>query len=142
MGRHSEYNDEIGVEICRVVSNSTKMLEDLCDEHENWPSANAIYEWRIRHPHFGEMYAKAKQCQIEPLVSSILTKVRDHSKDYYEPEPGKKAVNTAHTARLKMEVDAIKWLAGKLSPRLYGEKLEKAPDTDTKTLLQHLIDKL
>lgn len=116
------FTDKLAAEICEVVSTSPKMLEELCNERKHWPTAKCVYEWRIKIPSFGEAYARAKMAQIDALVNHIFVLLRDTSNDYYINDEGKKRINHAHINKLKIEVDAIKWLASKLVPRLYGER--------------------
>lgn len=142
LGRPTIFNPKIEEEICSTVSVSTKMLEELCDEYPHWPCANAIYERRIRDKNFGEMYVRAKQSQIEPLVSNMLKLARDGSHDWIFDDENKMVPNTPHLTRLRIEIDTTKWLAGKLCPRLYGEKKEADVGDKSKSLLQDLIDKL
>lgn len=122
IGRRSTFNFELAEEICLKVSTSPRMLEQLCKEHPHWPIANTIYEWRIKYPLFGEMYTRAKQAQIEPLVNHIFVLLREKSDDYYEDREGKRCIDHAHLNKLRIEIDAIKWLAAKLAPKLYGER--------------------
>lgn len=133
------YSDELAEEICITVSTSPKMLEELCAEMPHWPCAQTIYEWRIVNEKFGEMYARAKCSQIEPLVSTILEKARDRKEDFYDDGDGVK-INYAHLQRLRIETDAIKWFAAKLAPKLYGDKVLDVNVGGT--LLEKVIDKL
>ena len=135
-----DYSDEIALEICELVSICPKMLEELCEENKHWPAPQTIYKWRIKHAKFGEMYARAKQCQIEPLVSTIILKAREASKDFYHDEDGKKHINNAHISRLKIELDNIKWYASKLAPKIYGTSAVTFEAEGS--LLEKFIDKL
>lgn len=140
VGRPLAYTKELGDEICELVSDSPLMLEEICAQNPHLPCAKTIYRWRRKNVEFGQKYAIAKQEQIEPLVNTILNKVRDKSHDFYENTDGSKAVNTAAMARLRIEVDAIKWFASKLAPKIYGEK--KDAGEVSQSLMQSLIDKL
>lgn len=139
---NSTYTEELADEICEAVSTSPKMLEDLCEENKHWPYAKTIYKWRLKYPDFGQKYAIAKQEQIEPLVSTILNKARDKSQDFYIDSEGKSQANTPHLGRLRLEIDAIKWFASKLAPKLYGDRSETNHGVTEGSLMQKLIDKL
>ena len=141
VGRPSTYNDKIGEEICLIVSTTPKMLEDICAENPQFPDAKTVYEWRIKYPEFGQKYTIAKQEQIEVLVSTILFKVRKREDDFFM-NGDNKVVNTAAINRLRMEVDAIKWFAGKLAPKLYGEKASKDDKDKAVSLLATIMDSL
>jgi hypothetical protein len=90
---------------------------------------------------FGESYARAKQVQLEPIVSQLILKPRDSSKDFYIDNDGKKCINYAHLQRMRMELDNIKWYASKLAPKIYGERIHKEVEA-TGSLVEKLIDKL
>ncbi len=140
MSRPSTYNDDIAHEICTAIANTPKMLEEICAENSDFPTAKCIYEWRLRYPKFGEMFARAKQEQIEPLVNTVITKARDARNDFYSDGEGKTCVNHAAIQRLRIELDNIKWYASKLAPKLYGiQKIEIGAE---QSLLEKIVDKL
>ena len=114
---------ELEQEICLAISTSPYMLEELCEENPHWPRANLIYEKRILDASFGEMFARAKQAQIEVLVAHIFNLAR--KKDIYlEDKDGIPFADNAILTNRKLEIDSIKWLAAKLAPKIYGEKKE------------------
>lgn len=141
-GRPSGYNEEIAEEICDAVSDTPKMLEDLCDEHDHWPSAKTIYKWRRKYAEFGQMYTRAKQDQIEALVSRAFVIARDRSNDFVADSEGKLHANTPRVQGMRSEIDMIKWLASKLAPKIYGERKENNIGAEGQSLLQNIIDKL
>jgi hypothetical protein len=141
-GRPTEYSTEIAQEICDFVADTPMMLEDLCDQHPHWPCAQTVYKWRRRHPEFEEIYAIAKRCQIEVLVSHAFRIARDRTSDFVEDNKGNLHANTPRIQGIRSEVDTIKWLAGKLAPKLYGDKITKEVGPESQTLLQGVIDKL
>jgi hypothetical protein len=127
-GRPLTYTDEIGVEICQVVSTSSDGLNKLCAEREHWPIPNTIYEWRIKIKEFGDMYARAKQSQVEVLVEEIIEISDDKTNDtmYIYDDSGemKEICNKEWIARSRLRIDSRKWLASKLAPRIYGDKIQ------------------
>ncbi len=130
MAGKSTFTQDLADEICQVVSTSPKMLEELCADRKHWPRAGTIYEWRLKIPSFAEAYARAKVCQIDALVNHIFVLLRDTSRDYYIDDEGKRKINHAHINKIKIEVDALKWLASKLVPRLYGDRIVKDNDNE------------
>jgi hypothetical protein len=118
--------EELEAEILETVSTSPKMLEKLCEENPHWPRAKYIYAYRIKNPEFGKKYAIAKQCQIEPLVDSMMHMLEEDPNDFYEDNNGVH-VNTAKLQKIRMKIDTIKWFASKLAPKIYGDKVK----TDT-----------
>lgn len=131
-GRPTDYNDELALEICETLATSPKMIEELCSEMDGWPAWQTIYKWRIRHLKFGEMYAIAKQQQIEAILSSMMCKVREKANDFVVDNDGKMIPNTPAMQRLRIENDNAKWFACKLAPKIYGEKITIKSDADEK----------
>ncbi len=122
------FSEDLAREICIAISNSTLGIRDLCKMHSHWPNANTIMEWKIMHPSFGELYARAKQSQVEILVDEIvqiaddtthdtLTKTNKDGDEYYVP-------NSEYINRSRIRIDTRKWLASKLIPKLYGDKIQ------------------
>lgn len=123
VGRPTDCTLELAHEICDEIASSTKGIKVLCRENSHWPNADTIYTWRNRHPEFSDMYARAKQHQVEVLVDSILEIADNTSNDYNVTDEGKIIPNHEHINRCRLRIDTIKWLAAKLAPRIYGDKI-------------------
>lgn len=76
------------------------------------------------------LYASAREAQADKMAEDILTISDDGSNDTYETEDGTRT-NQDVIARSRLRVDARKWLASKMAPKKYGDKL--AIDADIKT---------
>ncbi|HEU5366666.1 MAG TPA: hypothetical protein VFU62_14105 [Hanamia sp.] len=124
MGRPSSYTQELANEICETIQCTSKGIKRLCKEHEHWPSHNTIYRWLSTYSEFNDRYARAKRQQIEVLVDEILSIAEDSSNDYMMNEDGKLVVNHEHIQRSRLRIDTIKWLAAKLCPRIYGDRIQ------------------
>lgn len=126
-----ECTEELALEICRLVSTTPDMLEEICDKNPHIPKANLIYEWRIKYPFFGEMFTRAKQCQIEVLVSRIFMLARSNKGEYIDDDKGVPRPDGVIMNNKRLEIDSIKWLAAKLAPKIYGEaKSDKGNEAD------------
>lgn len=127
-GNVCQFDQEIADEICMKVSVSTRGIRYLCSQNPHWPCFQTIHEWRIKIPSFGEQYARAKCCQIETLTDYSLDLSQEKSQDLIEftDENGNKRStgNAVNVARDRLSVDYIKWLACKLAPKIYGDKLQ------------------
>lgn len=125
-GRPSIYTEELGKRICDAVATSSLGLDDLCELNSDFPIPNTIYEWRISNKKFGEMYARAKQNQVEVLVDEIIKIADDTSRDTIikKNSDGEdyEVCNSEWINRSRLRVDTRKWLAAKLAPRIYGDQ--------------------
>jgi hypothetical protein len=132
LGRPSGYTEEIGEEICLKISTSGKGIQRLCKDNPHWPCFQTIYEWRLIYPLFGEMYIKAKKNQVELLVDEALDIADDSSLDTIvkTTKTGEEyeVCNTEWVNRSRLRIDTRKWLASKLEPMRYGDKIQNNVD--------------
>lgn len=72
-------------------------------------------------------YARAKEEQSELLVEEILNIADDSQNDWEEVE-GRKGtyfrLNREHFERSRLKIDTRKWIASKLKPKKYGDRLD------------------
>lgn len=132
MGVPTTYTQEMADEICETISNSPKGIRRLRKENPHWPNVDTIFNWRLKNKKFAEQYTKAKSDQIDVLVDQILHLCDDKSKDFVDNNKGEKIYNTPHLTRMRYKIDAIKWLAGKLAPKIYGDKSNNDNDGKVK----------
>jgi hypothetical protein len=79
------------------------------------PSIGTILRWVSEKPDFREQYARAREIQAETHADDIVT-IADG------PTEGDDSVKTA---RDRLRVDSRKWVASKLLPKKYGDKLQQ-----------------
>lgn len=124
VGRPSSYNHTIAREICNAISTSTIALLTHCKNNSHWPSLDTIYKWIWAHEEFADQYARAKQLQAQVLADEIVSISDDMSQDIVYDEDGRPRQNNEFIARSRLRVDARKWVAAKLLPRIYGDKIQ------------------
>jgi hypothetical protein len=73
---------------------------------------------------FSEQYARAREAQADALFDEILDIADESANDSYTDENGNERTNQEVVARSKVRIDARKWMAGKLRPKVYGDKLD------------------
>lgn len=124
------YSPEIAEEICSIIATTNKALATICAENEHFPVIATIFRWLDRIPSFREQYARAKEHQADFLADEIIT-ISDHVAEDHTPFTGANVVN-----RDKLRVDARKWIASKLKPKKYGEKIELSGDKENPIAIQ------
>jgi transcriptional regulator with XRE-family HTH domain len=77
-----------------------------------------------------KMYVRARESQADKHAEDILRIADDGLNDTQTDDDGNVIVNHDHIARSRLRVDSRKWLAAKMAPRRYGEKLELAGDKE------------
>lgn len=124
IGRPTKYNSELVEEICNVIASTSKGTKVLCKENMHWPCQDTLFAWLKKYPEFSEQYAQAKICQIELLVDEILEIADDETNDCFIDEDGKPVSNNSVINRARLKIDTRKWLACKLVPKVYGNKID------------------
>ena len=87
------------------------------------PSKSTMFKWLAEQPGFSDQYARAREVQADCLFDDILEIADDGRNDSYMDDGGRVRTDHDVIARSKLRVDARKWMAAKLRPRVYGEKL-------------------
>ena len=127
-------------EICARLSETAYGLAYICRNDDTLPTAKTIFHWMNAEDQAGgdkplcDMYARAKESQADFMAEQILEIADDGTNDYVirENKAGEKveAIDHEHVQRSKLRVDARKWVAAKLKPRKYGDKLELSGDPE------------
>lgn len=134
VGRPSSYNPEIAAEICAELALG-KSLRKVCLP-EDRPSVATIFIWFGKHPEFVEQYEKAKAECADFLAEEIIEIADDGTNDYMESIDAETGgvigykINGEHVQRSRLRVDARKWIAAKLKPKKYGDRVIQQGDKD------------
>lgn len=106
-GRPSLYSEELADEICnRLAEGNT--LTSIC-KLDGMPHIATVMRWALDEEHpFCEKYASARERQADTMAQQIV----DIADEIGDPQA------------LRLRVDARKWLASKMAPKRYGEKIE------------------
>lgn len=89
------------------------------------PERSTVLNWAVdlSHPFFPQ-YAHARDVQADTLADEIQDIADDGSNDYVMTQYGIKA-DHEHIQRSRLRVDTRKWIASKLKPKRYGEKIQQ-----------------
>lgn len=71
-----------------------------------------------------EQYARARESQADKMAEDILQIADDGKNDTYIDEDGNTRTDQDVVARSRLRIDARKWLASKMAPKKYGERLQ------------------
>lgn len=142
MGAPTDYTDEMADRICEAIATSSLGTIQLCEMHDWMPSEDTIYKWRYRHAYFAEKYTLAKSRQVELYAEQIIAISDNKTQDYYRDKEGNKRIDPGAVMHRRLQIDTRKWYASKLAPKIYGDYKPQTNDTDNKSLMQQVIDKL
>lgn len=113
--------DEIA--ICKKLATSNKSLKTVCKELKI--DIGKVLEKLAENGNFTLQYARAKQDQADYLAEEIIEIADDISNDtIIDPETGKAKENKEWVNRSRLRVDARKWVAAKLKPKKYSDKID------------------
>lgn len=141
MARPSIYTEELGIFICTELAKGRSLVK-ICDD-EDMPDISTVYRWRLSDPVFREMYARAREDQADTLADEIVSIADYSAQDVTIDSEGNERLDHEFVARSKLRVDARKWVASKLKPRTYGDKLDltHSGELNVKTLSDDDLDK-
>ena len=125
MGRPTKYTKALADEICETIACSQKGMETLCNENEHWPDRGNIFRWMIRYEDFRHNYAQAKEKQVEVSID-YLQEMANEPHHYYD-EFGNRRIDVG---LLRCKMDALKWKAGKLKAKKYGDVKQEEVNND------------
>lgn len=133
-GRPSLYNDVLASEICAKLSQGMSMRTVCLDPA--MPAAGTIFRWLGDNIPFREQYTRAKQEAADALVEEMVDIADDATNDWMEThdKDGDATgwrLNGDHVQRSRLRIETRKWLASKLKPKKYGERLELAGNDDS-----------
>lgn len=123
------YKPEIAAKICEEIMNK-RSLTAICKD-PSMPSRRTVCRWLANpaYAEFREMYYHARRIQAEMYIDEIF-EIADETEDDWQPTFGKngeingwKPDNEA-IQRSRVRIDARKWFASKMVPRMYGEHLD------------------
>lgn len=121
-GRPTDYNQEIADLICEKLSDGIS-LREIC-QADDMPARATVFRWLGLHKEFSDQYARAKEEQAEALADEIVAIADDKTGDTVVTDDGREIANSEFIARSRLRVDARKWVASKLKPKKYGDKVQ------------------
>lgn len=134
-GRPSKFTQELADEICERISEGESLRRICLSEH--MPERRTVFSWLMKPEFegFQHQYTRARELQAENFADEMNDIADDGSNDYMENVDDQGAVigyklNGEHIQRSKLRIDTRKWIASKLKPKKYGDKLELSGDAE------------
>lgn len=127
-GRPTKYNLEIALAICDRIADGESLVQITRDP--SMPKKTAVYEWLLRHKEFAELYARAREDQADSLADEIQA-IADELPMEITDDKGVTRFDSAYVTWQKNRVDARKWIASKLKPKKYSDRLTHQGDKDS-----------
>jgi hypothetical protein len=109
-GRPSDYSEAVGAEICARIAEGEALVA-ICAEPD-MPAYRTVFQWLKAQPEFAQDYTRAKEVQTHKMAELA---VRD-------------ALTAGDAALGRLAFDARRWFAGKMLPKVYGDKVQHTGD--------------
>ena len=122
-GRQSTYRKELGDEIVVRLA-SGQSLHSIC-KLEHMPHISTIYDWIRKEASFAEHYGRAREQAAHTLFDQMIDIADDTSRDLLADG----SANNGAIARARLQIETRARVAGKLAPKVYGERIEQLNQT-------------
>ena len=128
IGRPSLFTTELGDEICNRIADG-ESLRAICGEAD-MPDKATVFRWLLaeQHKDFCNQYKRARDIQADVLFDEIHQIADTPQKGIKTVRRGEGDNSTVETTEADMiehrrlQIDARKWLIGKMAPKKYGDK--------------------
>jgi hypothetical protein len=111
-GRPTIYTEELVSEIFRRMAEGESAVS-ICKD-PRMPTRSTLFDWASKNKEFSDRYDEARMRQCLYWVEEI---------DDIAKGEGDDEAKQALTARDRLRVDTRKWMASKVVPKLYGDKI-------------------
>lgn len=134
-GRPTDFSSIVADMICNRIADG-ESLRSICDA-DDMPNKATVFRWLTSHAEFSDQYARAREAQADAIVDEMLDIADDGRNDWMERHDDEGGnigwrENGEAIRRSALRIDARKWMAAKLRPKKYSEKL----DVNSKTTLE------
>lgn len=104
-GRPSTFTQALADTICDRLAEG-ESLRSIC-KADDMPTKGVVFRWLANNQAFSDQYAKARESQADALFDEIIDIADNGEED---------------ARRSALRIDARKWVAGKLRPKVYSDK--------------------
>jgi hypothetical protein len=121
-----------------LPSKSPELLQTICERiaqgeslraicaSDGMPAMSTVFLWLNDDSTFSEQYARARETQADAFADEIVA-IADEPPQLVMTGDGEEtevALDGAAIQRQRLRIDARKWVASKLKPKKYGEKVD------------------
>lgn len=142
-GRPTTYTEEIGLKICERMACGESLRTISLDD--GMPSLSAVFRWLSdgKHEAFREQYELARAAQADAYFADAVhiadTPVIGR-KVKIDKDGNEEVTEEDMTAHRRLQIDTRKWAAGKLRPKVYGDRVAIAGDEESPLSIKAKVD--
>lgn len=123
MAYKKEQIEEIFNRIMSEIIHGRALRNILKDE--GMPAPETFYVWLDQDESKSKRYARACEYRADAIFDEIIDIADETDNDtIYDIETGAEKPNHEWIARSRLRVDSRKWIASKLAPKKYGDKID------------------
>jgi hypothetical protein len=122
-----EYSQEVKKAICDRIATTTDTLTAIC-AGEGMPTDRVVRMWVYSDPEFAKMFNAAREAQ-QDLFMEQCGEIVD-------------SADVGDWQVAKLRVEHRRWMAGKLKPKTYGDKVTHSSDPDAPLVTNPSADAL
>lgn len=142
-GNPTTYTPEIATLICEGIARGD-CLPRVC-EAEGMPALSTVFLWLSKHKEFSDQYARAREAQgelMDQLIMEAASAVPERVVIRLGGDEGgtKEQIDTGDVQHRKLKIDALKWRAAHLRPKVYGVQRQEIEHSGKLTLEQLLAE--
>lgn len=133
IGRPTKYSKALSTRICARLAIGHSMRK--ISQDDKYPSMETMFRWLRIYPEFRDQYEIAKQESADSYADEIVDIADEEALSdliidgipVLDPETDKpyRIVTSTGVQHARLRVDARKWVASKLKPKKYGDKVEQ-----------------
>ncbi len=135
-GRPSIYSNDLADLICERLA-CGESLRSICED-TNLPDRITVIRWLSKGGDFATKYARAREVQSHVWVDDMFELARSAP----ERNPVTGAIDSASVSHIRNQVATMQWLAQKLNPKRYGDKLDMNHGVQQEDPLATLIKRI
>lgn len=144
-GRPSDFSPEIANEICERLAKGESLRSITgADRDDFMPSETTVRRWLAGNEDWNEQfrrqYAHAREAQADHYAEEIID-IADGVDQWRPTDADMASAVVRDPQRDRLRIDARKWVASKLAPKKYGEKVALTGGSEDDAPLQVIINK-
>ncbi len=135
-GRPSVYSSELIDVICERIA-CGESLRKICED-ECMPDRSTVIRWLSKDDNFATKYARAREIQAHVWVDDMY----ETAKSQPERNSITGTLDSASVTHIRNQVATMQWLAAKLNPKKYGDRVDMNHGIKPVDPLANLIKRL
>lgn len=121
---YSEENKETILNNIFIEINKGRAVRNILKD-EGMPDVTTFYRWIDNDEEKYKQYMRACDNRADAIFDEIIDIADDRSGDIKITKDGEEVIDNEFIARSRLRIDARKWIASKLNPKKYGDKIQQ-----------------